>query len=126
MLPRPFIRALHQCMLSKDNSVVILITESHLICLSHLAVHFLLKVKATDADGPEFGTLHYSLSDGFDRTDQHPLFQIHPQTGELCVSQDIDRDSGHTVYDILVKAEDPVSKRHLSIQNYDSEYLHPQ
>lgn len=81
---------------------------------SHIHSCF-LQVKATDADGPEFGTLHYSLSDGFDRTDQHPLFQIHPQTGELCVSQDIDRDSGHTVYDILVKAEDPGG---LSSQTY--------
>ncbi|XP_045904089.1 protocadherin-23 isoform X2 [Micropterus dolomieu] len=66
-----------------------------------------LQVVATDADSPEFGTLLYSLSDGFDKQDKHPLFKIHPQTGELCVSQDIDRDSGQTVHDILIKAEDP-------------------
>ncbi|XP_067441162.1 protocadherin-23 [Thunnus thynnus] len=74
-----------------------------------------LQVVATDADGPEFSTLYYSLSDGFDKQDKHPLFQIHPETGELCVSQDIDRDTGQTVHDILVKAEDPGG---LSAQTY--------
>uniref|UniRef100_A0A8C9XCR9 Protocadherin-16 n=1 Tax=Sander lucioperca TaxID=283035 RepID=A0A8C9XCR9_SANLU len=74
-----------------------------------------LQVVATDADSADFGTLLYSLSDGFDMQDKHPLFQIHPQTGELCVSQDIDRDSGQTVYDILIKAEDPGG---LSAQTY--------
>ncbi|KAF7223485.1 protocadherin-23 isoform X2 [Nothobranchius furzeri] len=66
-----------------------------------------LQVVASDADGPEFGMLLYSLSDGFDSQEKHPLFQIQPHTGELCVSHDIDRDSGQTVYDIVVKAEDP-------------------
>uniref|UniRef100_A0A8C3A6Y3 Protocadherin-16 n=1 Tax=Cyclopterus lumpus TaxID=8103 RepID=A0A8C3A6Y3_CYCLU len=74
-----------------------------------------LQVVATDADGPEFGSLLYSLSDGFDMQDQHPFFKIHPRTGELCVSQDIDRDSGPTVHDILIKAEDPGG---LSAQTY--------
>ncbi|KAK2817251.1 hypothetical protein Q5P01_025442 [Channa striata] len=74
-----------------------------------------LQVIATDADSPEFGTLLYSLSDGFDKQDKHPLFQIHPQTGELCVSEDIDRDMGQTVHDILIKAEDPGG---LSAQTY--------
>uniref|UniRef100_A0A3Q1HYB0 Protocadherin-16 n=1 Tax=Anabas testudineus TaxID=64144 RepID=A0A3Q1HYB0_ANATE len=74
-----------------------------------------LQVVATDADSPEFGTLLYSLSDGFDKQEKHPLFQIHPQTGELCVSQDIDRDAGQTVHDILIKAEDAGS---LSAQTY--------
>ncbi|XP_054459735.1 protocadherin-23 [Anoplopoma fimbria] len=74
-----------------------------------------LQVVATDTDSPEFGTLLYSLSDGFDMQDKHPLFKIHPQTGELCVSQDIDRDSGQTVHDILIKAEDPGG---LSAQTY--------
>lgn len=64
---------------------------------------------ATDADSPEFSSLLYSLSDGFDKKDQHPLFRVQPHTGQLCVSQDIDRDSGPTVHDILIKAEDPVS-----------------
>ncbi|XP_069545867.1 protocadherin-23 [Brachyistius frenatus] len=74
-----------------------------------------LQVVATDADSPEFSVLLYSLSDGFDKQDKHPLFQIHPHTGELCVSQDIDRDTGQTVHDILIKAEDPDG---LSAQTY--------
>uniref|UniRef100_A0A8C6UCV0 Protocadherin-16 n=1 Tax=Neogobius melanostomus TaxID=47308 RepID=A0A8C6UCV0_9GOBI len=73
-----------------------------------------LQVVATDADTPEYATLQYSLSDGFDQT-EHPLFHIQPGTGELCVSQDIDRDVGHTVYDLLVKAQDPGG---LSAQTY--------
>lgn len=82
-------------------------------------IFLLLKVVATDADSPEFSTLLYSLSDGFDKQDPHPLFKIYPQTGELCVSQDIDRDSGQTVHDILIKAEDPVSGLHLWMINFD-------
>ncbi|XP_061575163.1 protocadherin-23 [Cololabis saira] len=74
-----------------------------------------LQVAATDADTPEFAALLYSLSDGFDRQDKHPLFQIQPHTGKLCVSQDIDRDVGQTVHDILIKAEDPGG---LSAQTY--------
>ncbi|XP_078145977.1 protocadherin-23 [Centroberyx gerrardi] len=74
-----------------------------------------LQVVATDADSPDFGALRYSLSDGFDKQDKHPLFQINPETGELCVSQDIDRDTGQTTHDILVKAEDPGG---LSAQTY--------
>ncbi|TNN89722.1 Protocadherin-23 [Liparis tanakae] len=72
-------------------------------------------VVATDADGPEFGSLLYSLSDGFDMQDRHPYFKIQPRTGELCVSQDMDRDSGQTIHDILIKAEDPGG---LSAQTY--------
>ncbi|AWP05365.1 putative protocadherin-23 [Scophthalmus maximus] len=74
-----------------------------------------LQVVATDADGPDFGTVLYSLSDGLDAQDEKPLFQVHPQTGELCVSQDIDRDAGPTAHDVLIKAEDPGG---LSAQTY--------
>ncbi|XP_014897498.1 protocadherin-16 [Poecilia latipinna] len=74
-----------------------------------------IQVVATDADSPEFGALLYSLSDGFDSQESHPLFQIDPHTGELCVSQDIDRDDGTSVHDILIKAEDPGG---LSAQTY--------
>uniref|UniRef100_A0A672IG76 Protocadherin-16 n=1 Tax=Salarias fasciatus TaxID=181472 RepID=A0A672IG76_SALFA len=74
-----------------------------------------LQVVATDADSAEFGSVLYSLSDGFDDQDRHPLFQIHPHTGELCVLQDIDRDAGQTHHDILIKAEDPGG---LSAQTY--------
>ncbi|XP_054634742.1 protocadherin-23 [Dunckerocampus dactyliophorus] len=68
-----------------------------------------LQVVAEDADSPEFGTLVYSLSD------QNQLFHINPHTGDLCFSQEIDRDAGQTVHDILVTAEDPGG---LSAQTY--------
>ncbi|XP_056442399.1 protocadherin-23 [Gadus chalcogrammus] len=74
-----------------------------------------LQVVATDADGPDFASLQYSLSDGFDRKDLHPLFHINADTGEVCVSQDIDRDTGQTSHDILVKA---VDQGGLSAQTY--------
>ncbi|XP_068607158.1 protocadherin-23 [Brachionichthys hirsutus] len=74
-----------------------------------------LQVVATDADGPEFGTLLYSLTDGFDEPDKHPLFKVDPQTGALCVSQDIDGDGKQTFFDVLIKAEDPGG---LSAQTY--------
>ncbi|XP_061626478.1 protocadherin-23 isoform X1 [Phyllopteryx taeniolatus] len=67
-----------------------------------------LQVVANDADGPEFSVLVYSLPDNFEESDQDQnLFYINSQTGELCVSKDIDRDAGQTVHDILVRAEDP-------------------
>ena len=68
-----------------------------------------LQVVATDADGRDFGTVRYSVSDGFEKEDKHPLFSIHPEMGELCVSQDMDRDAGPAAHDILVKAEDQVT-----------------
>ncbi|XP_010897511.2 protocadherin-23 [Esox lucius] len=74
-----------------------------------------LQVVATDADSSDFGTVRYYISDGFDMQDTHPLFQINPNSGELCVSQDIDRDSGLATYDLLVKAEDQGG---LSAQTY--------
>uniref|UniRef100_A0A8K9UL27 Protocadherin-16 n=1 Tax=Oncorhynchus mykiss TaxID=8022 RepID=A0A8K9UL27_ONCMY len=74
-----------------------------------------LQVVATDVDGRDFGTVRYSISDGFDKQDTHPLFQINPDSGELCISQDIDRDSGLATYDLLVKAEDQGG---LSAQTY--------
>ncbi|CAL8331130.1 unnamed protein product [Lota lota] len=74
-----------------------------------------LQIVATDTDGPDFASLQYSLSDGFDRKDLHPLFHINADTGEVCVSQDIDRDAGQTSHDILVKA---VDQGGLSAQTY--------
>ncbi|XP_015246288.1 PREDICTED: protocadherin-23 [Cyprinodon variegatus] len=74
-----------------------------------------LQVVATDEDSPEFGALLYSLSDGFDSQEKHPVFHIHPHSGELCVSKDIDRDIGPAFHDILIKAEDPGG---LSAQTY--------
>ncbi|XP_057700688.1 protocadherin-23 [Corythoichthys intestinalis] len=61
-----------------------------------------LQVAASDADTPEFGVLVYSLPD-----EESDLFRIHPQTGELCVSGDIDRDVGQSVHHVRVRAEDP-------------------
>ncbi|XP_037108956.1 protocadherin-23 [Syngnathus acus] len=67
-----------------------------------------LQVVATDADSPEFSVLVYSIPEVFDGLDQNQnLFHINSQTGELCVSRDIDRDAGQTAYDILVRADDP-------------------
>ncbi|XP_061102894.1 protocadherin-23 [Conger conger] len=65
-----------------------------------------LQVTATDADSGEFSRVTYSLYLGPDGYDKHPLFLIHPNSGEICVSEDIDREAGLVNYDILVKAED--------------------
>uniref|UniRef100_A0A8B9HFJ7 Protocadherin-16 n=1 Tax=Astyanax mexicanus TaxID=7994 RepID=A0A8B9HFJ7_ASTMX len=67
-----------------------------------------LQVSAEDADGGEYGMVHYSFSDGYNGEDSHPLFHINPVTGDICVSQDIDRDEGLLTFDLLVKAEDQV------------------
>ncbi|XP_055081161.1 protocadherin-23 [Periophthalmus magnuspinnatus] len=73
----------------------------------HSPVHScFLQVVAIDLDAADLGTLQYSLIDGFEPI-EHPLFYIQPQSGELCVSQDIDRDLGHTAHDLVVKAQDP-------------------
>ncbi|KAJ8335644.1 hypothetical protein SKAU_G00389860 [Synaphobranchus kaupii] len=64
------------------------------------------QVTATDADSGEFGRVTYSLYHGLNSYDKHPVFLIHPNSGEICVSQDIDREAGPVNYDILVKAED--------------------
>ncbi|XP_053711047.1 protocadherin-23 isoform X2 [Synchiropus splendidus] len=74
-----------------------------------------LQVVARDLDSAEFGSLLYSLSDGFDGQNQHSLFQVQPQTGELCVAGDIDRDAGTTFHDLVVRVEDPGG---LSAQTY--------
>lgn len=64
---------------------------------------------ADDADSPEFSVLVYSLPDDLEELDQNQNpFHINSQTGELCVSGDIDRDGGQSVHNILVRAEDPV------------------
>ncbi|XP_019718122.1 protocadherin-16 [Hippocampus comes] len=67
-----------------------------------------LQVVADDADSPEFSVLVYSLPDDLEELGQNQnLFHINSQTGELCVSGDIDRDGGQSVHNILVRAEDP-------------------
>ncbi|XP_064191411.1 protocadherin-23 [Anguilla rostrata] len=74
-----------------------------------------LQVTATDADSGELGRVTYSLYRGLDSFDKHPVFLIHPDSGEICVSEDIDREAGLVNYDILVKAEDQGG---LSTQTY--------
>ncbi|XP_018591367.2 protocadherin-23 isoform X2 [Scleropages formosus] len=65
-----------------------------------------LQVSAADADGAEFGRVRYSLVDGFDRYDKRHLFDINPESGDICVARDFDREAGHVDRDVLVKAED--------------------
>ncbi|MFT7807568.1 protocadherin-23 isoform X1 [Arapaima gigas] len=65
-----------------------------------------LQVSATDADGDHFGRLRFSLVVGFDRHNKHQPFDINPDSGDICVAQDIDRETGQVDYDVLVKAED--------------------
>ncbi|KAM6270168.1 protocadherin-23 [Porphyrio hochstetteri] len=66
----------------------------------------LLQVKATDADADQFGEIEYSLYDGFHYYEKSKAFQIDSRTGQICVSQDIDREEDPTTYDLLVKATD--------------------
>ncbi|RXN06608.1 protocadherin-23 [Labeo rohita] len=66
----------------------------------------ILQVTAIDADDAEFGSVGYSLYDGFSSKDDHPFFHINSITGEICVSQDIDHESGLVTFDLLIKAED--------------------
>ncbi|XP_031964945.1 protocadherin-23 isoform X1 [Corvus moneduloides] len=65
-----------------------------------------LQVKATDADADQFGEIEYSLYDGFNFYEKSKAFQIDPHTGQIFVSQDIDREGDPTTYDLLVKATD--------------------
>ncbi|XP_014745788.1 PREDICTED: protocadherin-23 [Sturnus vulgaris] len=66
----------------------------------------LLQVNATDADADQFGEIEYSLYDGFNFYKKSKAFQIDPHTGQIFVSQDIDREGDPTTYDLLVKATD--------------------
>ncbi|PKU47422.1 protocadherin-23 [Limosa lapponica baueri] len=64
------------------------------------------EVKATDADADQFGEIEYFLYDGFHYYEKSKAFQIDPRTGQICVSQDIDREGDPATYDLLVKAMD--------------------
>ncbi|XP_052585979.1 protocadherin-23 [Peromyscus californicus insignis] len=68
--------------------------------------HCFLQVKATDADAGLYGLVRYSLYDGFQSYEAPPAFQIDPQDGRICVSQDIDRERDPGTFDLLVKAKD--------------------
>lgn len=78
-----------------------------------------LQVKAIDADADKFGEVEYLLYDGFHYYEKSKAFQIDPRTGQICVSQDIDREGDQTTYDLLVKATDGVSFALLSCQVCD-------
>lgn len=70
---------------------------------------FSLQVKATDAYADQFGEIQYSLYDGFNFYEKSKAFQIDPHTGQIFVSQDIDREVNPTTYNLLAKAKDGVS-----------------
>uniref|UniRef100_UPI00398EB44D protocadherin-23 n=1 Tax=Pristiophorus japonicus TaxID=55135 RepID=UPI00398EB44D len=65
-----------------------------------------LQVTARDADSGNFGTIHYSLYEGFNNYERSNLFTIDTSTGQVCTAQNIDREDGPPSYDLLVKAED--------------------
>ncbi|XP_010214303.1 PREDICTED: protocadherin-23-like, partial [Tinamus guttatus] len=54
----------------------------------------------------QFGEIEYFLYDGFNYYEKSKAFQIDPHTGQICVSQDIDREEDPVTYDLLVKATD--------------------
>lgn len=78
-----------------------------------------LQVKATDADADQFGEIEYFLYDGFNFYEKSKAFQIDPHTGQIFVSQDIDREGDPATYDLLVKATDGVSFTFLHCQNFE-------
>ncbi|XP_067888834.1 protocadherin-23 [Heterodontus francisci] len=65
-----------------------------------------LQVTARDADSGHFGTIHYSLHEGFNNYEKSDLFTVDTSTGQVCTAQNIDRDDGPPSYDLLVTAED--------------------
>ncbi|KAL6045189.1 hypothetical protein STEG23_013880, partial [Scotinomys teguina] len=80
--------------------------EQKLWCMQSGATGKLAMVKATDADAGLYGLVQYSLYDGFQSYEAPPAFQIDPQDGRICVSQDIDRERDPGTFDLLVKAKD--------------------
>uniref|UniRef100_A0A8C2V522 Dachsous cadherin-related 2 n=2 Tax=Chinchilla lanigera TaxID=34839 RepID=A0A8C2V522_CHILA len=65
-----------------------------------------LQVKASDADAGLYGLVEYSLYDGFQSDEAPAAFQINPHDGQICVSQDLDRERDPATFDLLVKAKD--------------------
>uniref|UniRef100_A0A8D2L4T7 Protocadherin-16 n=1 Tax=Varanus komodoensis TaxID=61221 RepID=A0A8D2L4T7_VARKO len=64
-----------------------------------------LQVTATDADSGSLGTLSYSLGTGLSST-APSAFSLGEKTGQLCTTQDLDRDEGITSFDFTVTAVD--------------------
>lgn len=60
-----------------------------------------LKVSASDADSGSLGTVSYSLSPA-----TPPQFQIHSDSGEICLSDILDRDDGERFFLLHVTATD--------------------
>ncbi|XP_053312733.1 protocadherin-16 [Spea bombifrons] len=60
-----------------------------------------LQVSASDADSGSLGAVSYSLSP---RTPAQ--FRIHPETGDLCISETLDRDDGDRFFLLHVTASD--------------------
>ncbi|XP_056408915.1 protocadherin-16 [Hyla sarda] len=60
-----------------------------------------LKVSASDADSGSLGSVLYSLS-----PTSPPQFQIHSDTGEICLSDTLDRDDGERFFLLHVTATD--------------------
>ncbi|KAM6148023.1 protocadherin-23, partial [Erethizon dorsatum] len=68
--------------------------------------HCFLQVKASDADAGLYGFVEYSLYDGFQSDEASAAFRINPHDGQICVSQDLDRERDPATFDLLVKAKD--------------------
>uniref|UniRef100_A0A8C4TK00 Cadherin domain-containing protein n=1 Tax=Erpetoichthys calabaricus TaxID=27687 RepID=A0A8C4TK00_ERPCA len=65
-----------------------------------------LQVVASDMDSGKFGKLTFFLYDGFTKQEKSSMFRIEPDTGKVCIAQDIDRENGLSSFDAIVKAED--------------------
>ncbi|XP_041034757.1 protocadherin-23 [Carcharodon carcharias] len=65
-----------------------------------------LQVSARDADSGHFGTIRYSLYEGVNKYEKSHFFTIDSSTGKVCTAQNMDRDDGPPIYDLLVMAED--------------------
>ncbi|KAM8939464.1 protocadherin-23 [Pelodytes ibericus] len=90
-----------------DNEPVFLQQFYNVTLLEHTSLgHCFLQVKATDADSGPFGRIAYSVYDGFHNSKESQKFSINLKTGQICVSQDIDREGETGNYDLLVKAQD--------------------
>nr|XP_030734148.2 protocadherin-23 [Globicephala melas] len=90
-----------------DNEPIFLKQVYNATLLEHAPVgHCFLQVKASDADAGLYGFVEYSLYAGFQSYEAPQSFQIDPHDGQICVSQDIDRERDPATYDLLVKAKD--------------------
>ncbi|XP_058522724.1 protocadherin-23 [Ochotona princeps] len=68
--------------------------------------HCFLQVKASDEDAGLYGLVEYELYNGFQSQEAPHAFRIDPVDGQICVSQDMDRERDPATYDLLVRAKD--------------------